>query len=219
MRTIVYVDGYNLYYGLLRGSKLKWLDLVGLFRDHVLDNKAELVEVRYYTAPVLGRMSDDPESPQRQRRYLQALRKSNPAGLAIIEGSIVASTPYQRLVNPIPQAPELERVQIYDFNEKKTDVNLASDMLADAWTGRVDQAVLCSNDSDIEGALATIRKHLPQIRLGVVAPIRGDDHRKIAKDLSMHAHWSKILSPVHLANAQMPNKIPGTTLVRPPSWE
>jgi hypothetical protein len=30
------VDGYNLYYGLLRGTKLKWLDLVALFESHVL---------------------------------------------------------------------------------------------------------------------------------------------------------------------------------------
>ena len=67
MRTVVYVDGYNLYYGLLRRTKLKWLDLFALFRDHVLDSSAELVQVRYYTAPVLGRMCDSAESPQRQR--------------------------------------------------------------------------------------------------------------------------------------------------------
>ena len=27
-RTIVYIDGFNLYYGLLRGTFAKWLDLV-----------------------------------------------------------------------------------------------------------------------------------------------------------------------------------------------
>ncbi len=82
MRTIVYIDGYNLYYGLLRGSRFKWLDLYALFEDHVLDAKAELLEVRYYTAPVLGRMCDDPQSPQRQRQYLQALRKTHPGTLS-----------------------------------------------------------------------------------------------------------------------------------------
>lgn len=49
-----------------------------LFEAHVLDKKVELVEVRYYTAPVLGRMSDDPGSTQRQRQYLQALRNLHP---------------------------------------------------------------------------------------------------------------------------------------------
>ena len=47
MRTVVYVDGYNLYYGLLRKTTLKWLDLFALFRDHVLDPEADLIQVRY----------------------------------------------------------------------------------------------------------------------------------------------------------------------------
>lgn len=81
LRTIVYVDGYNLYYGLLRKSKLKWLDLYSLFNEHVLDDRASLLQVRYYTAPVLGRMSDDSRSTQRQRNYLQALRKMYPEKL------------------------------------------------------------------------------------------------------------------------------------------
>ena len=55
MRTVVYIDGYNLYYGLLRGTKFKWLDVVVLFQEHVLDSAAELVDARYYTAPVLAR--------------------------------------------------------------------------------------------------------------------------------------------------------------------
>ena len=56
LRKVVYVDGYNLYYGLLRKSKLKWLDLYSLFNDHVLDDQANLQEIRYYTAPVLERI-------------------------------------------------------------------------------------------------------------------------------------------------------------------
>ena len=31
MRTYVYVDGFNLYYGALKGSHYKWLDLKALF--------------------------------------------------------------------------------------------------------------------------------------------------------------------------------------------
>jgi 6-hydroxy-3-succinoylpyridine 3-monooxygenase len=61
VRTVVYVDGFNLYYSLLRRTSLKWFDLVALFRDHVLGSNTQLTEVRYYTAPVLARMSDDPK--------------------------------------------------------------------------------------------------------------------------------------------------------------
>ncbi|MGB4674495.1 MAG: NYN domain-containing protein [Azovibrio sp.] len=192
--------------------------MFALFRDHVLDPEADLVEVRYYTAPVLGRMCDDQETPQRQRRYLQALRKMYPTQITIIEGKIIATTPFQRLVKPIAEAPDLQMVQVYDFNEKKTDVNLAADLIAGAWTGACDQAVVCSNDTDLEAALATVRRHHPEIRLGLVAPIPGDDHRRISTDLSRHAHWSKPLSPVYLRNAQLPEHIPHSALRKPESW-
>ncbi len=219
MRTIAYIDGYNLYYGLLRKSQYKWLDVYTLFRDHALHQSSDLVEVRYYTAPMLGKMSDDLESPIRQRRYLQALRKMHPIGLTLIEGRIVASTPFQRLIRPIPEAPHLQKVQVLDFNEKKTDVNIASDMINGAWLKTYDQAVLCSNDSDLEGALRSIKEHHPHIHIGLVAPISGQDPRKISGDLAKFSDWKKILSTNHLAKSQLPDRIPSSQLSKPAAWK
>ena len=189
-----------------------------LFATYVLDKNAELVEVRYYTAPVLGRMSDDPRSTQRQRQYLQALKTIHPQSLVVIQGKIVATKPYQRLVRPIPEAPELQIVQVYDFNEKKTDVNLASDLIAGAWINSYEQAVICSNDSDLEAALSTVKRYHPGLRIGVVAPIRSEDYRHISGDLLRHADWQKTLSAVHIAASQLPPKIPNSRLVKPESW-
>jgi uncharacterized LabA/DUF88 family protein len=219
LRTIAYIDGYNLYYGLLRKSQYKWLDVYALFRDQVLNQSSDLVEVRYYTAPMLGKMSDDLESPIRQRRYLQALRKMHPIGLTLIEGRIVASTPFQRLIRPIPEAPHLQKVQVLDFNEKKTDVNIASDMINGAWLKTYDQAVLCSNDSDLEGALRSIKEHHPHIRIGLVAPISGDDPRKISSDLARFSDWKKILSTTHLSRSQLPDRISSSHLAKPAAWK
>lgn len=218
MKTIVYIDGYNLYYGLLRRSPYKWLDLYSLFQNHVLNNDADVIEVRYYTAPVLGKMSDDPESQQRQRIYLQALRKMPPNKIQIIEGKMVASTPFLRLITAIPEMPERTHVQVYTLNEKNTDVNLASDLITGAWTGAYEQAVICTNDTDISGAIASVKRHHPNITLGLVAPIPGNDHRKMASDLTKYASWAKILSPVHLANSQLPSKIPNTSIRIPEKW-
>ena len=189
-----------------------------LFATYVLDKNAELVEVRYYTAPVLGRMSDDPRSTQRQRQYLQALKTMHPQSLVVIQGKILATKPYQRLVRPIPEAPELQIVQVYDFNEKKTDVNLASDLIAGAWINSYEQAVICSNDSDLEAALSTVKRYHPRLRIGVVAPIRSEDYRHISGDLVRHADWQKTLSTVHIAASQLPPKIPNSKLVKPESW-
>ena len=50
MKTIAYIDGGNLYYGLLRGRPAtKWLDLF-VFTQSLLDSKHELVAVKYFTA-------------------------------------------------------------------------------------------------------------------------------------------------------------------------
>ena len=189
-----------------------------LFEVHVLDKKVELVEVRYYTAPVLGRMSDDPGSTQRQRQYLQALRNFHPQRLVIIEGKIQASKPYLRLAKSIPELPELQIVQVLDFNEKKTDVNLASDLITGAWTGSYEQAVICSNDSDLEGALAAIKSHHPGLRIGIVAPISGESHRHISGDLTQYADWQKVLSVAHIARSQLPDKILNSKLQKPAAW-
>lgn len=212
------MDGYNLYYGLLRRSPLKWLDLYSLFQQHVLDGAANVIEVRYYTAPVLGRMSDDPRSPQRQRHYLEALRRHPPCKVTIIEGRIISQTPVRRLAEPLPSDPEIKRVRVQSFTEKKTDVNLASDLISGAWTGAYEQAVICSNDTDLEAALRTVKQHHPHLRLGLVAPIPGHDHRKIAADLKNHVDWAKALSPTHLQNAQLPDRIAGTAIKRPECW-
>jgi uncharacterized LabA/DUF88 family protein len=142
-----------------------------------------------------------------------------PNKVRIIEGKMVASTPFLRLVSPIPEVPTRTHVQVYTLNEKNTDVNLASDLITGAWTGAYKQAVVCTNDTDISGALAAVRLHHPGMAIGLVAPIPGNDHRKIAADLTQHTHWSKILSPVHLAKAQLPNKIPNTSIHIPEKWK
>lgn len=36
LRTRIYIDGYNFYYGCLRGTPHKWLDLLPLFENHIL---------------------------------------------------------------------------------------------------------------------------------------------------------------------------------------
>lgn len=217
LKTIVFIDGYNLYYGLLRRSPYKWLDLYALFQNHVLQN-AEVIEVRYYTAPVLARMSDDLESPKRQRTYLQALRKQQPQKVTILEGKMIAATPFSRLVEPIIDVPHINKVQVYSFEEKQSDVNMAVDMVISALTGACEQIVVCSNDSDLKAAFMRIKQYAPQIRLGLVAPIKNEDSRAISKDLSQYATWSKVLSAVHLANAQLPDKIHSTSIRKPDTW-
>ena len=183
MKTIVYVDGLNLYYAALRGTPFKWLDLYALFRDQVLEAGSELELIRYYTAPVKGSSSDDRSSPIRQQRYLAALEACCGHRVQVNQGYIARTTPFLRLVtsNKRESAPAKAKVKVFHFIEKQTDVNLASDLISDAWLQRSEQAVVCSNDSDLVGALKAVRRDHPKIILGLVAPVR--DQRFVSCEL------------------------------------
>ena len=72
MRTYVYVDGFNLYYGALKNTPYKWLDLRALFA-RILRPQNEIERIKYYTARVSAR-PDDPDAPTWQDIYLRALQ-------------------------------------------------------------------------------------------------------------------------------------------------
>lgn len=217
MRTRVYVDGFNLFYGCLSGRQHKRLDLFGLFQDHVLDQGAQVDQVLYYTADIKSSAADDPQAHARQQRYLRALQAFRPGLITVRKGFIQRSKPYLRLAADAPTVPAASAVQVFQFTEKQSDVNLAVDLISDVWRGQCEQIVLCSNDSDLAGALQAVQRDHPRIRIGVVAPIpQGGRH--ISSDLKRSAHWYKPLSFAHLAAGQLPAKIPGTPLTRPTEW-
>jgi hypothetical protein len=76
----------------------------------------------------------------------------------------------------MPRNNQRPSLRIY---EKNTDVNLVTDLITHAWTKAYGQAVVCTNDTDIVGVLASIKQHHPELKLGLIAPIKGTDHRKI----------------------------------------
>ena len=69
-RTYVYVDGFNLYYGSLKQTEFKWLDLVKLAYQ-VLPSAHTVERLKYFTARVSG--ARDSGAPGRQQVYLNAL--------------------------------------------------------------------------------------------------------------------------------------------------
>ena len=72
-RVVVYIDGFNLYYGLRsRGwRRYYWLDLRRL-SENLLRPRQVLAAIRYFTARILPE-PDDRDKPVRQSMYLEAL--------------------------------------------------------------------------------------------------------------------------------------------------
>ena len=44
MRTFVYMDGFNLYHGALKGTPFRWLDLVALL-ENVLQPHHDILKI------------------------------------------------------------------------------------------------------------------------------------------------------------------------------
>ena len=74
MKTRVYVDGMNLYYGALKRSertRYNWLNLVEL-ACQMLPPGHVVEKLRYFTSRVSGVL--DPNAPARQNIYISALK-------------------------------------------------------------------------------------------------------------------------------------------------
>ncbi len=54
MRTAFFVDGYNLFYGLLAGTPYKWLNLKSLlaYVAHIENPQSSIISVDYFTSSV-----------------------------------------------------------------------------------------------------------------------------------------------------------------------
>ena len=70
MSTNVYVDGFNLYYGCLRGTPFKWLNLAELCQNLLPDR--QINRIRFFTAP-LEPLPHDAQTGDDQALYLRAL--------------------------------------------------------------------------------------------------------------------------------------------------
>lgn len=71
MNTNLYVEGFNLYYGAVKDTPHRWLEIAHLAQ--ALLPKNQILKIKYFAALVSARPSD-PGKPTRQQFYLRALR-------------------------------------------------------------------------------------------------------------------------------------------------
>src|SRR3989442_954969 len=128
-RTLVYVDGFNLYYGAVKGTSYKWLDLLALSRRLLPGH--DVLGVKYFTAMVSG--TGNPQAPIRQDTFVRALKATG--HLEVFLGLFSTHNVWRPLAQPIVSNPRKEHqlfsksriaVQILDTKEKGSDVNLAA---------------------------------------------------------------------------------------------
>lgn len=106
MRTSVYIDGFNLYYGCLKGAPYRWLDLSALCR-RLLRDDSELVAIKYFTAKVSAR-AGNPHQAQRQQAYIRALETI--PNLSVHYGHFITRPAMRKLVTPARGGPRYVEV-------------------------------------------------------------------------------------------------------------
>ncbi|MEZ4864595.1 MAG: NYN domain-containing protein [Caldilineaceae bacterium] len=153
MKTFVYVDGFNFYYGAVKNTHYKWVNLDHLCRLILPKNTIE--RIKYFTAHVTPR-PHDPNQHIRQQTYLRAL--ATIPHLEIILGHFLSHKRRMPLAQPpVSGSPYAE---VLYTEEKGSDVNLATHLLVDGFRGRYQVAVVVSNDSDLAEPIRMVRREL-----------------------------------------------------------
>lgn len=243
MKVGVYIDGFNLYFGAREQcgqgtAGWRWLDVRSLVAGSLpsawREHGAVVERVVYCTARVSG--IDDPSTPRDQNVYLRALQASGSVD-HIEFGNFVRRVKSAPLATRTQRGkPELVRsrwpvvvqdnggdqvndarflVSVLNREEKGSDVNVATHLMADVLRGRVDAALVVSNDSDLELPLRYVRELVPT---GLINPSANQLAGKLRGRASdgVGQHWWGTLVTSTYFDHQLPD--PVGKLRKPRGW-
>ena len=201
-RVMVYVDGFNLYYGLKSKGwrRYYWLAIRAL-SENLMREDQRLVGVRYFTARITGRQRD---KKKRQSTYLEALEADG--GVKLHFGHYLAKRRECRRCG----------LRWTAYEEKMTDVNVAVELLGDTQDDVFDTAIVMSADSDLAGPVqAVISRYADKRAIAVFPPGRRSDR------LRRVASASFTVGRKVLKDSQLPDEVvkrDGFVLRRPERW-
>ena len=200
-RVGVYIDGFNLYFGLKarQWKRYYWLNVVRLAENLLRPNQC-LGFVKYFTA----RISGPPEKRMRQEQYLDALATLQ--NLKILYGHYMPTPSTCRHCGVSDSVPK----------EKMTDVNIAVEILVDAYQNAFDLALIISGDGDLVPPVRAIRRLFPAKVVVVAFPPR---RASVQLGTSAHAHF--MIGRAVIAKSLLPEGVaaPGGFVLKcPPEW-
>jgi uncharacterized LabA/DUF88 family protein len=199
-RVIVYIDGFNMYFGILEAGFLncKWLNIRKLV-SNLLKSNQELIEIKYFTS----RVSNNPDKQKRQATYIEALES---VGIKIFYGH------YQSDKTECRQCGNIWPT----YHEKMTDVNIATHIILDAYQDRYDMAMLISGDSDLVPPIKAIHENFKQKRVFVVFPPKRHN-----SSVALVAKGSMMIGRKKLVDSLFDEEVPkkdGFILKKPKEW-
>ena len=191
MKTFVYIDAFNLYFGSLKNTPYRWLD-IAKFCQLLLPHN-EIYKIKYFTALVKARPSD-PHQATRQQTYLRALRTI--PNMEIILGHFLSHKVRMPAAQSIAIDPQY--VEVIKTEEKGSDVNLATHLICDGYEQQFDVAVVFTNDSDLATPIRVVKERLGKV-VGIINP-----HKYPSQELQKHASFLKTVRAGVLSASQFP---------------
>jgi len=199
-RTIVYVDGFNLYFGMMEAGfqDCKWLSIQKLV-SNLKRPEQSILDIKYFTS----RVANNPDKQKRQTTYIEALESSD---VKIIYGRYQVNDIECHRCGNIWREP----------NEKMTDVNIATQMIIDAYTDKYDTAILISGDSDLVPPIKAVHENFKSKRVVVFFPPKRSNN-----SVSAVAKGSLIIGRKKIKDSQFDDevtKVGGFVLKKPKEW-
>jgi NYN domain len=213
VQTNVYVDGFNLYYGCLKQTAHRWLDLGAL--AHALLPKHGFHRIRYFTALVSTIPGDgDGRQPLRQQTYIRALETIS--ALSVHYGHYLSHPTRMPLARPTSTSGKF--AEVIKTEEKGSDVNLATMLLLDAFKRDFEQAVIITNDSDLALPIELAREEL-KLPVGVIFPCTRPGRQASAR-LRKVATFTRDIRETTLRACQFPLALTDARgkITKPPTW-
>jgi uncharacterized LabA/DUF88 family protein len=209
-RTTVFVGGLNFHYGVANGFGERWVDPVALCR-RVLDQRwHEITQVRFYTSLFVEGVPGSGD-PAAQNAYHHVL--SMDGRLVLRLGQFRFRRETVRLASVQDGGPS--HAQAIGMREKRSDVNLAAELVHLAHLRAFEAAVVVSNDSDLTTALEIVRHELG-VPVGLVNP----QPSRQCNELLEAATFSRTIRRADVVASILPSMVltPRGPVERPTGW-
>ncbi len=206
MKTNVYVDGFNLYYGAVRGTPYKWLNIRRACE--LTFPKNEIAEIHYCTA-IVKDAPWDPDQSTRQQMFIRALETVD---IQVYYGSFISSI--VRMPRAHRHPGQSKTIEVIKTEEKGSDVALGALLVSHGYQRRYEAAIVLSNDSDLVLPIQIVREELG-LPVGILNP-----HKRFSVELSQVASFRRALREGVLSAAQFPNRLTDEhgTITKPDRW-
>ncbi|MBN8862342.1 MAG: NYN domain-containing protein [Sphingobacteriales bacterium] len=199
--VIAYIDGFNLYYGMMDAGfgRYRWLNIQGLVQS-LLKPAQKLLQVNYFTTMVIN----DLEGRLRQRAFLEALKTQEL--VKVFFGKF-----QKQKYNCLHCGNEFQRKC-----EKMTDTAIVTELVKDYYENKFDAAMIISGDTDLLPPMRLINEAPDNKRVLVAFP-----PARVNEEMRLFAKGSMVIGRKKLADNQFPAIFTGVDrqeISKPEGW-